>query len=204
MVQDGAFHLPSFLDLESQKEIVEVCTRLGPHLAGLYQPVLASGAKMRILMMCLGRHWNARTYIYQRCREDVDGLEVQPLPPLFIAAAKAVASIVGMEIEPDIALVNYYSRASSLGLHRDKDEQLETITRGIPVVSISLGDEAEFLFGGTSRKDPLRNVILRSGDAFVFGGKARLCFHGVRRIRPGTGPKELSMTGRINITFRQF
>jgi alkylated DNA repair protein (DNA oxidative demethylase) len=71
-------------------------------------------------------------------------------------------------------------------------------------VSISLGDTADFQLGGTRRKDPLQRFPLRSGDALVLGGESRLRYHGVARIRPGTGPESLHLAGRFNLTFRQY
>jgi alkylated DNA repair protein (DNA oxidative demethylase) len=91
-----------------------------------------------------------------------------------------------------------------MGLHQDKDEGERSIAAGIPVVSISLGDTARFLFGGLKRKEPVDAMMLESGDAFVFGGPARLRYHGVSRIIPGTAPPGLGMTGRFNLTFRQY
>ena len=90
-----------------------------------------------------------------------------------------------------------------MGLHQDKDESAPSIAAGLPVVSISLGDTARFLFGGLRRKDPVESRLLESGDAFVFGGPARLRYHGVSRIVPGTAPPELELAGRFNLTFRQ-
>jgi len=72
------------------------------------------------------------------------------------------------------------------------------------VVSVSLGDTARFQFGGLKRKDPVTTILLQSGDAFVFGGPARLRYHGVSRIMPGTAPRELALAGRFNLTFRQY
>src|SRR5207248_6328599 len=63
---------------------------------------------------------------------------------------------------------------------------------------------ARFLFGGTRRRDPVSALLLESGDAFVFGGPARLRYHGVSRIVPGTAPPELGISGRFNLTFRQY
>lgn len=90
-----------------------------------------------------------------------------------------------------------------MGLHQDKDEGPRAIAAGLPVVSVSLGDTARFLFGGTRRRDPVASVPLESGGAFVFGGPARLRYHGVSRILPGTAPPVLGLTGRFNLTFRQ-
>jgi alkylated DNA repair protein (DNA oxidative demethylase) len=91
-----------------------------------------------------------------------------------------------------------------MGLHQDKDESPPTIASGAPVVSISLGDTGRFLFGGRRRKDPVATILLKSGDGFVFGGAARLCYHGVARILAGTAPVGLGFEGRLNLTFRQF
>jgi alkylated DNA repair protein (DNA oxidative demethylase) len=91
-----------------------------------------------------------------------------------------------------------------MGLHQDKDESAESIAAGIPVVSVSIGDTARFLFGGLRRRDPVEPLPLESGDAFVFGGPARLRYHGVTRIVPGTAPPELGLAGRFNLTFRQY
>ena len=77
------------------------------------------------------------------------------------------------------------------------------IADGLPVVSVSIGDTARFLFGGLRRRDPIEAILLQSGDAFVFGGAARLRYHGVSRILPQSAPPALAMTGRFNLTFRQ-
>jgi DNA oxidative demethylase len=71
-------------------------------------------------------------------------------------------------------------------------------------VSLSIGDTARFLFGGLRRREPVETILLESGDAFVFGGAARLRYHGVTRILPGTAPAALRLDGRFNLTFRQF
>jgi alkylated DNA repair dioxygenase AlkB len=89
-------------------------------------------------------------------------------------------------------------------VHQDKDESPETIAAGIPVVSVSLGDTAKFMIGGTKRKDPVRRILLESGDAIVMGGPSRLRFHGVSGIIAGTAPADLGIEGRYNLTFRQY
>jgi alkylated DNA repair protein (DNA oxidative demethylase) len=85
-----------------------------------------------------------------------------------------------------------------MGLHQDRDEQ----DLDAPVVSLSLGDTCLFRIGGTKRNDPTQSFRLASGDALVFGGKARLAFHGVDRIMPGTSTL-LPEGGRINLTLRR-
>ena len=85
-----------------------------------------------------------------------------------------------------------------MGLHQDRDEQaLEA-----PVLSVSLGDSAVFRIGGTSRRGPTRSLKLASGDVLVFGGPARLAFHGIDRVIPGTSAL-VPGGGRINLTLRR-
>jgi DNA alkylation damage repair protein AlkB len=107
-------------------------------------------------------------------------------------------------MQPDLCILNYYPTDGRMGLHQDKDESPESIAAGLPVVSISLGDTARFLFGGTRRRDPVESLLLESGDAFVFGGDSRLRYHGVTRLFPGTAPPALGIEGRFNLTFRRY
>ena len=107
-------------------------------------------------------------------------------------------------VVPDLCLINCYQGDGRMGLHQDKDESAESIAAGFPVVSLSIGDTARFLFGGLRRREPVETILLESGDAFVFGGAARLRYHGVTRILPGTAPAALRLDGRFNLTFRQF
>ena len=159
---------------------------------------------MHARMLCLGRHWNPRTYQYEAARSDFDGLSAPPLPPEFHALASEIAQHAGMRIDADLCILNYYGADGRMGLHQDKDESPESVAAGIPVVSVSLGDTARFLFGGVKRRDDVDALALESGDAFVFGGPSRLRYHGVSRIVPGTAPPDLHLSGRFNLTFRQF
>ena len=203
-IYPGTVHLSSFLTQEEQIALVRRCSEIGSRPAGFYTPEVRGGAYMRIQMVCLGRHWNAKTYTYEATRSDYDGLPVQELPEDFKRLAMRAAAKAGMRTEPDVCILNFYSGAGKLGLHQDKDERPETIEAGIPVVSISLGDTAQFLIGGTRRKDPVEKVHLESGDALVFGGPSRLRYHGVSGIIVGSAPEELGIQGRFNLTFRQY
>ena len=98
---------------------------------------------------------------------------------------------------PDSCLINYYGEGAKMGLHQDRDEK----DTQWPVVSISLGDDAQFRVGGPSRKDPTRSTWLRSGDVVVLTGASRLAFHGVDRIKFGSSSL-LARGGRINVTLR--
>lgn len=171
---------------------------------GAYVPTVRGGGRMRVRMLCLGRHWNPLTYTYQSTREDHDGAPVGPIPAAWVDLASAAAREAGFAFRPDVCLINFYAADGRMGLHQDKDESVRSLEAGLPVVSVSLGDTARFLFGGLRRKDPIEARPLESGDAFVFGGPSRLRYHGVSRIVPSTAPAELAFAGRLNLTFRQY
>jgi DNA oxidative demethylase len=200
----GAWHFKQHLTLAAQREIRDLCFSLMDGETPAYVPTVRGGGRMHVRMLCLGRHWNGRAYRYEPTRTDFDGLPAPPLPPLFRDLAREVAATAGMSLEADVCIVNYYGADGRMGLHQDKDESPESIAAGVPVVSISIGDTARFLFGGTKRKEPVEAIPLESGDAFVFGGPARLRYHGVSRIVAGTAPRELELTGRLNLTLRRF
>jgi DNA oxidative demethylase len=204
-IAPGAHYLPGTLSLEEQRMLVERCRALRDGAVSAYVPVVRGGGKMHVRMLCLGRHWNGKTYRYEPTRSDFDGLPAPPLPDDFASLARSVAASVGMTIEPDVCIMNYYEVSEGkMGLHQDKDEGERSLAAGIPVVSISLGDTARFLFGGVKRKDPVETILLESGDAFVFGGPSRLRYHGVSRVIAGSAPAALDLAGRFNLTFRQY
>jgi alkylated DNA repair protein (DNA oxidative demethylase) len=203
-VAAGAFHLPRALSVERQRALVDRCRALVDGAVPAYVPVVRGGGRMHVRMLCLGRHWNGKTYTYEPTRSDFDNLPAPPLPEEFIALARDLAGAAGMGFAPDLCILNYYDAESRMGLHQDKDEAARSLEAGLPVVSVSLGDTARFLFGGLKRKDPVETIRLESGDAFVFGGPSRLRFHGVSRIVLNTAPPELELAGRFNLTFRQY
>lgn len=190
------------LAADEQRQIWGVCRALADGAVPMYTPTVRGGRKMSVGMLCLGRHWNALTYRYETARTDFDGLEVPPIPPELQAIALAAAARAGFAMRPDICIVNFYDHDSRMGVHQDKDESRESLDAGVPIVSVSIGDTARFVVGGLSRKDPMRPIMLHSGDIIVMGGPSRLRFHGVTRILPGTAPQGTG-PGRFNLTFRQ-
>jgi alkylated DNA repair protein (DNA oxidative demethylase) len=203
-VAPGAFHLPRAVSIARQRALVDECRALVDGAVPAYVPVVRGGGKMHVRMLCLGRHWNGKTYSYEPTRSDFDNLPAPPLPEEFIALARDLAEAAGMGFSPDLCILNYYDADSRMGLHQDKDESARSLEAGLPVVSVSLGDTSRFLFGGLKRKDPVETILLESGAAFVFGGPSRLRYHGVSRIVLNTAPPELELTGRFNLTFRQY
>jgi alkylated DNA repair protein (DNA oxidative demethylase) len=203
-IAPGAFHFRRYLTLERQRALVDRCRALVDGDVPAYVPVVRGGGQMHVRMLCLGRHWNGKTYQYEPSRTDFDGLPVPPLPAEFRHLAREIAASAGMAFDADLCILNYYDGEGRMGLHQDKDEAASSLAAGIPVVSVSLGDTARFLFGGLKRRDPVVPYLLESGDAFVFGGPARLRHHGVSRILTGTSPPELGLDGRFNLTLRQY
>jgi DNA alkylation damage repair protein AlkB len=200
----GAVHLPSHLGIDEQCVLVAECRALLDGAVPGYVPIVRGGGKMHVRMLCLGRHWNGQTYRYESTRADFDGLPAPPLPESFKSLANSIARTAGMTLDADLCILNFYDAEGRMGLHQDKDESASSLEAGLPVVSVSLGDTARFLFGGVRRKDAVAAIALHSGDAFVFGGQSRLRYHGVSRIIPDTAPRELALSGRFNLTFRQY
>ena len=92
---------------------------------------------------------------------------------------------------------------------QDCNESQESLAKGLPVVSFSIGDKADFLYGDQRDVDKADKVVLESGDVLIFGGKSRHIFHGVTAIHPNSAPKSLLeetklRPGRLNLTFRQY
>jgi alkylated DNA repair protein (DNA oxidative demethylase) len=122
----------------------------------------------------------------------------EPWPPIPAAALRAWEELSAYPHPPEACLVNLYGASARIGLHQDRDEE----DFDAPVLSLSLGDTGLFRFGGTERRGPTRSVRLLSGDALLLGGPARLAFHGIDRLLPGTSDL-LREGGRINLTLRR-
>lgn len=140
-----------------------------------------------------------RWYCYRYSRSDPQtGQPWPPLPDSFRERAQAAALAAGFPaFQPDACLINRYAPGPKMGLHQDKDER----DFAAPIVSVSLGVPATFQFGGMKRSDTPVKIPLTHGDVVVWGGEARLCFHGVLTIRQAWHP--LAGSDRINLTFRK-
>lgn len=126
------------------------------------------------------------------------GKEWPPLPDPFLRLAQNAAARAGFTgFVPDACLINRYQPGARLSLHQDRNE----IDFGQPIVSVSLGIPAVFFFGGLKRSETPRRVQLSHGDVVVWGGPARLGYHGVMPLREGHHP--LVGRDRINLTFRK-
>jgi DNA oxidative demethylase len=130
--------------------------------------------------------------------DPLTGLPWPPMPDVFLEVATSAARHSGFnEFAPDACLINRYEPGTRLSLHQDKDEQ----DLDQPIVSVSLGIPAVFLFGGVQRADRSIRVQLAHGDVVVWGGPARLRYHGVMPLKENDHP--LVGSHRINLTFRK-
>jgi len=158
------------------------------------------GYRMSVAMTnCGSAGWvtDRRGYRY----DPIDPLNGQPwpaMPAVFLELAAQAAAEAGFgNFSPDACLINRYEPGTRLSLHQDRNER----DFAAPIVSVSLGLPAVFLFGGTQRSDRPRRVLLQHGDVVVWGGPARLNFHGVMPLKEG----HHSMLGRcrVNLTLRK-
>ncbi|MGO4685807.1 DNA oxidative demethylase AlkB [Hyphomicrobium sp. 2TAF46] len=120
------------------------------------------------------------------------------MPDVFTDVARRAAAEAGFDgFAPDACLINRYDPGARLTLHQDRNER----NFGAPIVSVSLGLPAKFLFGGLTRTDKVLRLVLEHGDVVAWGGPSRLAFHGVDVLKDGVHPA----TGRcrINLTFRE-
>lgn len=130
----------------------------------------------------------------------VTGKPFPPIPASILNICKEVADEYGFEYEAQSAYLSYYPPGSSIGRHQDYEERINR-----PVISISFGEDAIFEIGGLERFGAYEEVILRSGDVFIFGGEHRYSYHSVKKIIPDTKPADLIMDpGRYSITIRQY
>jgi DNA oxidative demethylase len=196
-IAPGAVLTPGYLDRNAQERLlaaVDAVLRTVP----LYTPRMPkSGKPMSVRMSnCgpLGWVTDEAGYRYQTTHPESG----EPWPPIPDALLTAWRELADYPHPPEACLINYYAGSAKMGLHQDRDEK----DFAAPVVSLSLGDTCLFRLGGTRRNDPTRSLHLSSGDVLVLGGEARLAFHGVDRVMPGTSTL-LPEGGRINLTLRR-
>ncbi|XP_026412387.1 uncharacterized protein LOC113308117 [Papaver somniferum] len=224
ILRPGMVLLKNHINHADQMKIIKVCRDLGLGAGGFYKPCFENGGKMNLQMMCLGMNWDPERKVYDY-RRSVDDAIPPGIPDEFKQIVKRAVTEshalikekhkkcnpedVIPSMQPDMCIINFYSKTGTLGLHQDKDETKESLDKGLPVVSISIGDSAEFLYGEHGDVEGANKVILESGDVLIFGGKSRHIFHGVKSILPDTAPKALVAEanlrpGRLNLTFRKY
>jgi DNA oxidative demethylase len=162
--------------------------------------VTPGGFRMSVAMTnCGALGWVTDRTGYRYDAVDPDsGRDWPVMPDAFLRLAQDAATQAGFgRFVPDACLINRYAPGTRLSLHQDRNER----DFGEPIVSVSLGIPAVFLFGGTARTDKTRRLPLAHGDVVVWGGPARLRYHGVLPLKEGHHP--LVGGHRINLTFRK-
>ena len=163
------------------------------------QMVTPGGHRMSVAMTnCGTAGWvTDRTGYRYAARDPESGRLWPPMPELFADLARRAAAKAGFDgFAPDACLINRYEPGARMSLHQDKDER----DFDAPIVSVSLGLPAVFLFGGLRRADAPRRVLLGHGDVVVWGASSRLRYHGVLPLKQGQHP--LLGGCRINLTLR--
>ncbi|GGH28889.1 alkylated DNA repair protein (DNA oxidative demethylase) [Cribrihabitans marinus] len=182
------------LDAAAQSDILEA---LRPVLrrAPLTTPETRRGQKLSVRMSAAGElGWTSDRRGYRYEPRHPRGT---PWPAIPDPVLRVWTRVTELEHRPDSCLINYYGADARMGLHQDRDEA----DLSWPVVSISLGDDALFRIGNTTRGGKTESIWLHSGDVVVMGGEARLAYHGIDRIRFGSS-RLLPKGGRINLTLR--
>lgn len=158
------------------------------------------GGTMSVAMTNCGRlgwHSDASGYRYVE-NDPLTGRPWSPMPVEFRSLAQSAAAVVGFGLyQPDCCLINRYAIGTHLGTHKDNDER----DLGQPIVSVSIGLAAVFLWYGATRKGSPLRIRVTDGDVVVWGRTARAGFHGVRRLTAEAGASESAL--RYNLTFRR-
>ena len=183
-----------FLGRVAQQEVLEA-VRGVVRQAPFFRPEVPRGGRMAVRMSAAGRYgWFSDRRGYRYVTEHPDG---EPWPEIPVPIMAIWDQLTGLERRPECCLINYYDADARMGLHQDRDEA----DFQWPVVSVSLGDDGLFRIGNLTRGGKTESIWLQSGDVVVMGGDARLTYHGVDRIKPGTSTL-LPKGGRINLTLR--
>jgi alkylated DNA repair protein (DNA oxidative demethylase) len=197
-LEEGAVLLRGFAISEAPALLEEVA-RIA-QAAPFRHLVTPGGYTMSVAMTNCGRvGWVSDRTGYRYDPADPDtGAPWPAMPGAFLDLAGRAAAEAGFaRYDPDACLVNRYAAGAKLGLHQDRDEK----DAWAPIVSVSLGLPAVFLWGGKRRSDPVRRLRLENGDVAVWGGPARFVYHGVAPLQDGQHP--LTVSTRINLTFRK-
>jgi alkylated DNA repair protein (DNA oxidative demethylase) len=193
-------HLQQYLSKSQQQEILQHCREIGKK-SPLFSPTMKNGSPFNYQMTNCGKvGWisDQNGYRYDD-KHPVTNKPWQPIPGVIRNLVKSLAAEVGdYNYKPETCLINYYTQSSKLGLHQDNTE----VNQKSPIISISLGDDGIFLIGGKRRKDPTKEIILKSGDILILHGESRMFYHGIKGIILGTS-NLLKSGGRLNLTMRQ-
>ncbi|MGU3667363.1 alpha-ketoglutarate-dependent dioxygenase AlkB [Methylobacterium sp. A49B] len=201
----GLIHHPGYLDAAARARLAAEIAAILADAPPVTPRMPRTGKPFSVRMSNAGPlGWvsDVRGYRYQPAHPETG----RPWPAMPATALAAWAALAACPAAPEACLINLYAPGTRMGLHQDRDEA----EFSAPVLSLSLGADALFRYGGLRRTDPTRSIRLSSGDALVIGGPSRLIFHGVDRLYP-VGDRlaeksllgELPPDGRCNLTLRR-
>ena len=194
----GFAHYPLYFDPAQQADLIEA-VRIGVQQAPFFVPRMPrTGTPMSVVLSNFGSlGWvsdKEKGYRYEP-NHPVTGQPWAPMPKLL---QNLWDHVTGYPVKPECCLINWYKDGAKMGAHVDNDEQ----DAKAPVVSISLGDPANFRIGGPKRGGPTKGLKLFSGDVVVMAGESRFCYHSVPKVFYGESAL-VPKGGRINLTMRR-
>ncbi|MBL8644444.1 MAG: alpha-ketoglutarate-dependent dioxygenase AlkB [Rhodospirillaceae bacterium] len=196
---DGFILRADALDLDRQRALLAAIRTIEAAAPLAKLRTKGGGLTSAAMTNCGEAGWwsDAKGYRYERANP-MTGRPWPAMPEVFrrtVAGVMAASPWPGFD--PDACLINFYSPEARMGLHQDRDEA----DFSHPIMTVCLGDDADFQIGGAERSEKYFNVRVHSGDVMLMGGASRMRFHGVRKIFPGTSP--LDVKGRYSLTFRK-
>jgi len=217
---NGFVHLGGFVPGDIQQRIVDAVREVGisPDLGFYVEQFDGLKVSADTQRLYFGQHWNSVTQAYEPKRK---GEQVPELPKLlvdmYLDAIKRANRVMTQgankkrkltpfieDKKPTIAVANYFEPKGSMEMHQDKQESKAAVEAGYPVMGICLGDACELSYSMEAASDGKPKVVrLESGDVYLFGGPARLLWHGVQKVIPHTAPPSLRLLpGRLSVTLR--
>lgn len=199
---NGFIFFKNYLTNERQQEILkdlEILLEESPPFIN----IMWNGQPFKVMNSNAGLYgWYSHPsfgYRYQTTHPETN-LPWPKIPESILKIIKELTESTGyLDFRPECCYINLYPKEGSLGPHRDESETNLTA----PIISISLGDTAQFHLGGKERKDKSEKILIESGDCYIQGGESRMFYHSVKKILPGTSDLVSKEGGRINLTIRQ-
>jgi alkylated DNA repair dioxygenase AlkB/nucleoside-triphosphatase THEP1 len=169
-LEPGMVLIKNWLPPQTQQDIINAVGEMGVGTAGFFKPTYEGGEEMKLMMMCMGKHWNCRKKTYEPLRTDLDRAIVPPIPlafvhlmrealwqafvadPFCLGGDEVYSDLSGpldpvfTQLLPNVCLCNFYADGGQLGLHQDKDESADSLQKAYPVVSLSCGEAAQFVY----------------------------------------------------------
>jgi len=196
----GFLHRAGVLDAKAQAALTAAVAGIAAEAPFAKARTKGGGSTSAAMTNCGAAGWwsDSKGYRYAQVHPET-GKPWPAMPPAFWDTVKAAVAGTAFDgFTPDACLINFYETGAKMGLHQDKDEKDFTQ----PIITVCLGDAADFMIGGFARGDKSFPVVVHSGDVMIMGGESRLRFHGIRKIYPGTSPLA-DVKGRISLTFRK-